>query len=98
MAVLYMVANPTSPENPPTIGLIGAGNMARSLAGGLLASGWPKDKLILSDPDDGQRAAVERHLGLGVFRDNRDKKVVHSRDIHQQVFEFSAKLRIHECS
>ena len=67
-----MVANPTSPENPPTIGLIGAGNMARSLAGGLLASGWPKDKLILSDPDDGQRAAVERHLGLGVYRDNRD--------------------------
>lgn len=54
------------------IGLIGAGNMARSLAGGLLASGWPKDKLILSDPDDGQRAAVERHLGLGVYRDNRD--------------------------
>lgn len=67
-----MVANPTSPENPPTIGLIGAGNMARSLAGGLLASGWPKDKLILSDPDDGQRAAVERHLGVGVYRDNRD--------------------------
>ena len=53
------------------IGLIGAGNMARSLAGGLLASGWPRDRLILSDPDDGQRAAVERHLKIAVDRDNR---------------------------
>lgn len=66
-----MAANDTPPGNTPTIGLIGAGNMARSLAGGLLASGWPRDRLILSDPDDGQRAAVERHLGIAVDRDNR---------------------------
>jgi len=57
---------------PPIIGLIGAGNIARSLAGGLLASDWPKDRLILSDPDDGQRAAVERHLAVKAVPDNRE--------------------------
>jgi pyrroline-5-carboxylate reductase len=67
-----MVAQQTKPGHPPVIGLIGAGNMARSLAGGLIASHWPTDRLILSDPDDGQRAAVERSLGLPVYRDNRD--------------------------
>ncbi len=66
-----MAATGTPSGNTPTIGLIGAGNMARSLAGGLLASGWPRERLVLSDPDDGQRAAVERHLGIAVDRDNR---------------------------
>ncbi len=55
-----------------TIGFIGAGNMARSLAGGLLNNAWSKDKLILSDPSPEQRAAVSDVLGLTVFEKNTD--------------------------
>ena len=55
-----------------TIGFIGAGNMARSLAGGLLNSGWAADRLLLSDPDVSQRHGAEQALGLKTFADNRD--------------------------
>ena len=55
-----------------TIGFIGAGNMARSLAGGLLNNGWSKDKLVLSDPSPEQRQAVMEALGLGVFEHNQE--------------------------
>ena len=41
-----------------TIGFIGAGNMARSLAGGLLNSGWAADHLLFSDPDANQRRGM----------------------------------------
>jgi pyrroline-5-carboxylate reductase len=52
------------------IGFIGAGNMARSLAGGLLNNGWPAERLRLADPDPDQRRAVEQALGLRTFADN----------------------------
>ncbi|MDH5648918.1 MAG: pyrroline-5-carboxylate reductase [Gammaproteobacteria bacterium] len=52
------------------IGFIGAGNMARSLASGLLANGWEKDNVVLSDPDSRQRDAIETTLGLKVYDDN----------------------------
>ena len=55
-----------------TIGFIGAGNMARSLAGGLLNNGWGKDKLVLSDPHPEQRQAVMDALGLVVFEHNQE--------------------------
>ena len=55
-----------------TIGFIGAGNMARSLAGGLLNSGWAADHLLFSDPDANQRRGAEQALGLKTFADNRD--------------------------
>jgi pyrroline-5-carboxylate reductase len=55
-----------------TIGFIGAGNMARSLAGGLLNSGWAADRLLLADPDANQRRGAEQALGLKTFADNRD--------------------------
>ena len=55
-----------------TIGFIGAGNMARSLAGGLLNSGWAADRLLLSDPDANQRQGAAQALGLKTFADNRD--------------------------
>ena len=54
------------------IGFIGAGNMARSLAGGLLKNGWRKEQLILSDPDSNQRKGVETVLGLAVYADNNE--------------------------
>lgn len=55
-----------------TIGFIGAGNMTRSLAGGLLNNGWGQDKLVLSDPNLEQRQAVMEALGLVVFEHNQE--------------------------
>ena len=54
----------------PTIGFIGAGNMARSLASGLLKNGWNKARIMLSDPDPSQRQAIETILGVPTFADN----------------------------
>jgi pyrroline-5-carboxylate reductase len=53
-----------------TIGFIGAGNMARSLAGGLLNNGWPARQLLLSDPDASQRRGAEQALGLKTLAAN----------------------------
>lgn len=52
------------------VGFIGAGNMARSLAGGLIANGWPARRIILSDPDATQRRAVAQRLGVKTYADN----------------------------
>jgi len=54
------------------IGFIGAGNMSRSLAGGLLANGWSRDQLLLSDPDANQRTGAETALGVKTLADNRE--------------------------
>ena len=53
------------------IGFVGAGNMARSLAGGLLANGLDRGQLRLSDPDANQRRGAEQALGLEIYDDNR---------------------------
>ncbi len=55
---------------PPLVGFIGAGNMARALAGGLINSGWDRSRLILADPDAGQRDGIHALLGLEVHADN----------------------------
>lgn len=52
------------------IGFIGAGNMARSLAGGLIQNGWDKSRLSLADPDADQRRGAEQALGLTVIAEN----------------------------
>ena len=57
---------------PHTIGFIGAGNMARSLAGGLLNNGWSAEHLRLSDPDANQRRGAEQALGLKTFATNSE--------------------------
>ncbi len=57
------------------VGFIGAGNMARSLAGGLLKNGWHKEQLTLSDPDSNQRKGVETVLGLAVYANNNEVAV-----------------------
>lgn len=54
----------------PTIAFIGAGNMGRSLAGGLLKSGWDRKRLALADPDRDQQRAVSGVLGVKVSGDN----------------------------
>lgn len=52
------------------IGFIGAGNMARSLAGGLLQNGWPKEAVILADPNAEQRRTIAEALGVTALADN----------------------------
>ncbi|MFO7602456.1 MAG: pyrroline-5-carboxylate reductase [Gammaproteobacteria bacterium] len=54
-----------------TIGFIGSGNMARSLIGGLLASGVAKNRLLAADPDTDQRDALARDFGIRVCADNQ---------------------------
>ena len=54
----------------PLVGFIGAGNMARSLASGLVRNGWSRDRVILSDPDNDQRRTIENVLGAKTFSDN----------------------------
>lgn len=43
-----------------TIAFIGAGNMARSLIGGLIQDGWPEDALWAVDPSPEQRELIAR--------------------------------------
>lgn len=54
----------------PLVGFIGAGNMARSLAGGLIANGWPASRIIMSDPEPSQRKSVEERLKIKTYADN----------------------------
>lgn len=63
----------------PTIAFIGAGNMGRSLAGGLLKSGWGRKRLLLADPDANQQRVVGELLGVNVSGDNR--RVVEHADV-----------------
>jgi pyrroline-5-carboxylate reductase len=46
--------------------------MARSLAGGLIANGWPAARIIMSDPDPAQRKAVEEHLKVKTSAGNQE--------------------------
>jgi pyrroline-5-carboxylate reductase len=55
--------------NEATIAFIGAGNMARSLVSGLLASGYEPLRIRASDPSAEQRATVAA-LGIEVVTDN----------------------------
>ena len=55
-----------------TIAFIGAGNMARSLIGGLLADRWPAGRIRVSDPDPGQIEIIRRqNPGVFTTADNR---------------------------
>lgn len=63
----------------PTIGFIGAGNMAGSLIGGLRAKGWPTDKLCAADPHALALEALAQQHGICTLPDNQ--AVVHRSDI-----------------
>ena len=65
-------AHTTGVGRKPLVGFIGAGNMARSLAGGLIANGWPATRIIFSDPDVSQREAVKRRLGAKSYALNAE--------------------------
>jgi len=49
---------------------IGGGNMARSLVGGLLAQGHPRERLRVAEPNADARAALQREFGVQVGDDN----------------------------
>lgn len=53
-----------------TIAFIGAGNMARSLIGGLIADGYPAQSIQAADPDAEQRQRLQERFGIQVDADN----------------------------
>ncbi len=58
-----------------TICFIGAGNMSLSLMGGLLASGYPKDKILATDPSADRRQEVTQSLGIPCLESNTETAV-----------------------
>lgn len=46
--------------------------MARSLASGLVATGWPRDNLLVADPDSAARQNLEQALGITTTDNNVD--------------------------
>lgn len=57
--------------------MIGAGNMARALIGGLITHGHPTERLVAADPDPDTRAAVAREFGIATVQAN-DQAVAQS--------------------
>lgn len=55
-----------------TICFIGAGNMAKSLIGGLIASGYKKSHIIATDPTAVQRDAMVQNFGINCMADNNE--------------------------
>lgn len=53
-----------------SIAFIGGGNMARSLIGGLIASGSDPTRLWVAEPDVGQREALRARFGIHTSADN----------------------------
>lgn len=47
-----------------TIAFIGGGNMARSLIGGLIADGVAASQIIVAEPDNDRRSALQNHFGV----------------------------------
>ncbi len=53
-----------------TLGFIGGGNMARSLVGGLLDTGWSSGSICVSEPDQDKRDFFEHQMGARVSSQN----------------------------
>lgn len=51
---------------------IGAGNMAQSLIGGLIASGYDKQLITATDPTAEQRQLITERFGIHCFADNNE--------------------------
>ena len=53
-----------------TLCFIGAGNMAKSLIGGLIASGYSKEHILATDPTEAQRNNITETFGIHCLADN----------------------------
>jgi pyrroline-5-carboxylate reductase len=53
-----------------SIGFIGAGNMASALVGGMIANGFPSEKIMLSDINEQQLQALEKVFGINTTTNN----------------------------
>jgi len=54
------------------IGFIGAGNMSRSLIGGLISSGVKHSQIFAADPDSDTRENLKNDFNIQSFADNQD--------------------------
>ncbi|UCE75908.1 MAG: pyrroline-5-carboxylate reductase [Gammaproteobacteria bacterium] len=61
------------------LAFIGAGNMARSLVGGLIADGWDAALISVSDPDEAQLAALRSRFP--VHTETRNRELVESSEV-----------------
>ncbi len=61
------------------LAFIGAGNMARSLIGGLIADGWNPDSISVSDPDSGQLAMLANRFQ--VHTDTENHRIAENSDV-----------------
>ncbi len=57
------------------IAFVGGGNMARSLIGGLIADGWPKDHIRVADPDPQQLELLQRQFGAIVTTRHNEEAI-----------------------
>ncbi len=53
------------------ISFIGGGNMAHSIIGGLVASGWTANRIHVADPVESCRNLLEQEFGVHVYHDNQ---------------------------
>ena len=58
--------------NNPSFAFIGAGNMATSLIGGLIANGCKPDRIRVSDPESGQLDRLHRSFPVQTLQNNSD--------------------------
>ncbi len=61
------------------LAFIGAGNMARSLIGGLIADGWDPAGISVADPDNEQLAAIKH--SFQVHTDSDNQRVTETADV-----------------
>lgn len=54
-----------------TLCFIGAGNMTKSLIGGLIASGYPKENILATDPSSEQRQNLTETFGVHCYETNQ---------------------------
>lgn len=57
--------------NSATIAFIGGGNMAASLIGGLIADGYPADRIRVADPDLARCQGLNERFGVHTGADNQ---------------------------
>ena len=63
-----MTDHATDPASPAAIAFIGGGNMARSLIGGLIASGTDPGTIRVAAPSESTRRGLQQDFGVATFQ------------------------------